>query len=281
MVVPIVMSFAITSAATEPCEIDAERWRKQQLETIARHIQKSGSTDERRELVARQSWLRRWQPGQMPFAPKNAPEESDLVEEPSLGRLTRPAAVAPDAWQKMIYSQERLLDADTVDLRKPNLKTIISLATDLERLLADQLPPELHKLETPSGWALAYARYRLGRALAYRELPPVRARWPITNPDDYEQTLVAAYERLTNQTGKSRPEFILLEDRMLRRAGKKGLALELLEANRQSIEPKWYLKKRRDLLKELGWDPPHEEAAQLYLDAGYQDEPSIESRTDE
>ena len=108
--------------------------------------------------------------------------------------------------------------------------------------------------------------------MAYRELPVVRERWPISNPDHYQEQLAAVYQRLTNQTNRSRPEFILLEDRMLRRSGKKGRALELLEANRQSIEPKWYLKKRRDLLQELGWEPAYQEAARLYLEAGFSDE---------
>lgn len=100
----------------------------------------------------------------------------------------------------------------------------------------------------------------------------VRQRWPISDRARYEAQLSAAYQRLLHQTKTVRPEFILLEDRMLRRSGKKGRALELLEANQEWIEPKWYLKKRRDLLLELGWELPHKEADRLYLQAGYDDE---------
>ncbi len=96
--------------------------------------------------------------------------------------------------------------------------------------------------------------------MAYRELPEVRARWPISNPDHYEAQVAAAYQRLTTQASPDLPEFVLLQDRMLQRAGKNGRALELLEESRQSMEPKRYLKKRRDLLQELGWDPAYQEA---------------------
>ncbi|WP_236696085.1 hypothetical protein [Rhodopirellula islandica] len=208
----------------------------------------------------------------MPLAPADAPDESGLVEEPWLQKLERPESVATDAWQAMIDLQDRLLASDTDDDRKDNLRATIELASQLEATLAAHLPADSQSLTTPTSWALAFTRYRLGRALAYRELPEVRERWPIADPDQYQAQLVAAFERLTEQTKGDRHEFILLQDRMFRRSGKKGRALELLEANRHSIEPKWYLKKRRDLLQELGWDPPYREAAQRYLQAGYDDE---------
>jgi len=162
---------------------------------------------------------------------------------------------------------------DTDDDRKEKLREIIASAKRFEKELSEQLPPRLRQFPAPTAWTLAYARYRLGRALAYRELPSVRERWPISDPDHYQEQLLTAYQRLLDQTKQVRPEFILLEDRILRRSGKKGRALELLEAYRESIEPKWYLKKRRDLLKELGWEPPYKEAARIYIEAGYGDEP--------
>ncbi|WP_246109617.1 hypothetical protein [Roseimaritima multifibrata] len=209
----------------------------------------------------------------MPLAPTDSPIESELVEEPLLEQLKKPNGVSAEVWQQMISSQTDLLAMDTVDDRKENLRIVIRLAGQLEKRLSDQLPSNLQQLPTPTAWVLAYTRYRLGRALAYRELPSVRERWPISNPMRYEEQLSAAYERLIAQTNEVRPEFILLEDRMLRRAGKKGRALELLEANRRSIEPKWYLKKRRDMLQELGWEPPYKEAAKLYTEAGYSTDP--------
>ncbi|MFG0263098.1 MAG: hypothetical protein ACF788_11965 [Novipirellula sp. JB048] len=267
----LLASLAIGATAGEPREIDAEKWRKQRLATLAERIQKADSDDERLEYVARESWLRRWKPGQMSPAAKEAPAELVLVEEPRLETLSRPGRIDPNVWQQMITLQRRLHSVDNDAQRKENVRTTIGLAQQLEQLLCDQFPSAPRQLTSPTAWVLAYTRYRLGRALAYRELPSVRAGWPITDPDRYEAQLTAAYQRLIDQAGRDRPEFILLPDRMLRRAGKRGLALELLEVSQQSIDPRWYLKKRRDLLQELGWDPPYQEAARLYLAAGYRD----------
>ncbi|WP_145171908.1 hypothetical protein [Rubripirellula lacrimiformis] len=264
----------LTSGATaaDPCDVDAALWRSRQIETIATKVQHANSKDERLEYEARGSWLRRWEPGQMPSAPADAPDESELVPEPLLQDLTRPAGVDLSAWRQMVDSQTRLLDVDSDDARKDNLRTTIRIASKLETDLAAQLADDSKTLATPTSWVLAYTRYRLGRALAYRELPVVREGWPIVDTDRYQKRLLAVYDRLTQQTHGDRAEFILLQDRMFRRSGNKGLALELLEANRRSIQPKWYLKKRRDLLQEIGWDPPYREAAKLYLEAGYDDE---------
>ncbi|WP_442505871.1 hypothetical protein SH528x_004683 [Novipirellula sp. SH528] len=278
IVVLVLASLAIGSAAAESNEINAENWRSQQLATLADQIQNADSDDERLEYVARQSWLRRWKPGRMSPAPTDVSvdserAESELVEEPLLETLVRPARIEPNVWRQMIDLQTRLHSVDNDEQRKENLRTTIGLAKQLEQVLSDQFPSESQQLTTPTAWVVAYTRYRLGRALAYRELPSVLERWPISNPDDYEEQLTAAYQRLIKQANRDRPEFILLQDRMLRRADKKGRALELLEASQQSIDPKWYLKKRRDLLQELGWDPAYQEAARLYLEAGYTDEP--------
>jgi hypothetical protein len=267
-----VASLAIGSASAKSDESEAKDWRGTQLETVARKIQHTDSDDERLEYAARQSWLRRWTPGEMPPAPKRSPVESKLVEEPLLEQLEKPTGIAPHVWQQMTSSQTELLAIDTDDDRKKNLRTIIRSARQLEEVLSEQLPSASQQLPAPTAWVLAYTRYRLGRALAYRELPIVQEGWPISNPVRHQERLLVAYQRLLDQTKRVRPEFILLEDRILRRAGKKGQALELLEANQESIEPKWYLKKRRDLLQELGWEPPYEEAARLYLEAGYRDE---------
>jgi len=273
LAIVIVTSLAITSGAAELSEIDAEAWRVQQLSAIADELRHAKSDGERLEYAARQSWLHRWKPGQMPPAPKQALTPSNLVQEPLLEKLQRPAEVEPGSWQRMVDLQTRLHTVDTDDERKANLRTVIKLAAKFENVLSSQLPPVSQKLSSQSGWVLAFTRYRLGRALAYRELPVVKERWPISKPDEYQKQLTAVFRRLTDQTIRTRPEFILLHDRMLRRSGNKGRALELLELHRQSIKPKWYLKKRRDLLQELGWAPPHQEAAKLYLEAGYDDEP--------
>ncbi|MCM2372142.1 hypothetical protein [Aporhodopirellula aestuarii] len=266
------MSLAVGSFAESPSDVEVEQWRSQKLQTLATKIRNTNSDDERLEYSARQSWLRRWEPGQMPTAPADAPDESGLVEEPLLKKLERPETLEANVWRGMIALQTRLLEVDNDDERKDNLRTTIELSGQLEAALSTELPSDSQTLATPTSWVLAYTRYRLGRALAYRELPEVAEVWPISDPDRYEEQLLCVYERLIEQTKGNRREFILLQDRMYRRSGKKGRALELLEANRQSIDPKWYLKKRRDLLQELGWEPPYQEAARLYLQAGYDDE---------
>ncbi|TWT84699.1 hypothetical protein CA13_61790 [Planctomycetes bacterium CA13] len=267
-----IATLPISSVRAEPNEIEAESWRSEQLAIVAKKIQDADSDDERLEFVARQAWLRRWKPGQMAPALTRSKLKPGLVEEPLLEKLKRPTDVAPNAWQQMTSSQTELIAIDTDEDRKENLRTIIGSARQLENVLSEQLPSESQQLPASTAWVLAYTRYRLGRALAYRELPSVQERWPISNPVHYQEQLFAVYQRLIDQTNRVRPEFILLEDRILRRSGKKGRALELLEAHRESIEPKWYLKKRRDLLQELGWEPPYKEAARLYVEAGYGNE---------
>jgi hypothetical protein len=268
----LLLTLATNSKGIAADPIDSESWRTQQLKKVEKKIVDADSDEDRLEYTARQSWLQRWKPGRMPSMPMHSQTKSALVEEPLLGELDKPTGVAPHVWQRMTTSQTELLAIDTDEDRKENLRAIIASARQVEKLLADELPAQWQQLPSPTGWALAYARYRLGRALAYRELPSVRERWPISEPVQYEERLLAAYQTLIDQTNDVRPEFILLEDRILRRAGKKGRALELLEANQKWIEPKWYLKKRRDLLRELGWDPPHQEAARIYFEAGYRDE---------
>ena len=272
LAVIVVALLASGSFAETPQKIEAAAWRSERLVVIAQKIESADSDEERLEQIARQAWLRRWKPGHMPSAPSDWPDESDLVDEPLLGKLKTPDGVALESWQRTITLQKRLLTIDNDEERKENLRETIELAGKLEQCLSQQLSAESQALQTRTGWALAYARYRLGRGLAYRELPVVRQRWPIANPERYEQQLNQVYARLTKQISGSRPEFILLEDRMLRRTGKKGRALQLLEANKRFIEPKWYLKKRRDLLKELGWEPAHIEAAKKYTAAGFRDE---------
>ncbi|WP_231742084.1 hypothetical protein [Stieleria varia] len=265
-------TLAVAVTAEDTIQSNAGTWRAGQLQRIDQQLRESASEDERLELAARKAWLRRWKPGQMPTAPQPSSLQPPLVDEPQLTTLSRPEGVGSNEWMELVAKQTRLLELDTDEDRKDNLKQIIEVATEFESMLTKKLPASLQGLETKTGWTLAFARYRLGRALAYRELPVVREKWPITDTKRYDDRLRDAYQRLVDQAERGRPEFILLEDRMLRRSGQKGQALELLEANRNAIEPRWYLKKRRDLLQELGWTPAYEEAAQLYAESGLSEE---------
>ncbi|RMF45334.1 MAG: hypothetical protein D6753_00375, partial [Planctomycetota bacterium] len=100
--------------------------------------------------------------------------------------------------------------------------------------------------------------------LAYRELADVVAARPIADPDAHDARLRRTWERLVQTIGRPRPEFVLLEIRMLRRDGQFGQALELLEEFGAAVDRKWLLKKRRDLLRELEWQPAAREAAVVF-----------------
>ncbi|EMI54742.1 hypothetical protein [Rhodopirellula sallentina] len=287
-VVSALALFASVNTTTVADEPSAAKWRSSQLEVINEKLQSVDSEETRLELLAQRTWLRRWEPGEMSKMPtsSSATEDDDekgdreLVEEPLLANLKRPEGVAKQEWQRLIALQAGLRQIDTNEERKENLREIIPASQRFVDALSEALVPSarphatpVEQLNTDRDWVLAYARYRLGRALAYREIPVVRERWPIEDPVAYQRRLYEVYRQLNEQTGGPRAEFILLEDRMLRRSGEKGLALELLEKHQGSIDVKWYLKKRRDLLQELGWEPPYREAAKIYFDAGYRDDP--------
>jgi hypothetical protein len=112
--------------------------------------------------------------------------------------------------------------------------------------------------------ALAHCLYRGGRALAYRELPDVVDRMPIEDPEKHEAQLIGVYRRLKELVPEDRLEFILLDVRLLRRDNWNGRALALLEEYGGQLGKQWFLKKRRDVLRDLGWSDAAEEAAGLY-----------------
>lgn len=250
---------------------DAHIWRKEKIASLnAQLVNTDGESDQRLEWLAQRAWLESWQPGEMNGARKLIASKSKLlIDEPSLADLDRPAGISFDRWHHIVNLQSQLWDLDSDENRKQNLKTTIPLAEQLEQALVAELDIVDQTLDSQVGWALAFVRYRLGRAIAYRELPDVIDKWPIENQESYNEQLDSVVERLRTQAADTRPEFILLEDRMLRRAGWRGRALWMLERHRDFIEPKWYLKKRRDLLGELGWDLPQQEAARIYSAAGF------------
>ncbi len=137
-----------------------------------------------------------------------------------------------------------------------------AIAHSADVLLAylNQLPEQTPGLKS----AKAFSLYRLGRALAYRELPEVVEDDPIADPQQHDARLRDAYQRLVDLVGAGRVDFVLLDVRMLRRNGWYGQALGVLEDHARVISPKWLLKKRRDLLQELQWDAPYREAAAIF-----------------
>lgn len=227
-----------------------------------------------------------------------AGDRADLVPEPVLlNSISNLGAADPNRELKRVaLLQDFLRLLDTPESRKTNLAATVDVAEIVDTALSELIRvaeprdtssgttsekkalEEKASSETQAGidvdtlrWALAHTRYRRARAIAYRELPDVLETTPIEDPRRHERELRQAQRRLSETFPEPRPEFVLLEVRMLRRDGQRGQALERLERFVWAIDRKWYLKKRRDLLDELGWELPHRKAAAIYQAAGYGD----------
>lgn len=236
------------------------------------------------ELNARKSWLLKWQPGEMKARPTSKTEVPRKRIEP---RLVSAVSVAmgngiacqwhacPDdcVFQKLsglasqypndVAAQQTLLHwmDDDPTRRKQFLDQVENTTVTLGQLLERSI--QFHP-SAECKLVLEFTRYRRARALAYRELPSVVANRPIENPERLDRQIKTAFDDLVGAAGSGRTEFILLEIRMLRRSGQPGLALSLLEKYGATILPKWYQKKRRDILNELDWTIPHREAAAIF-----------------
>lgn len=265
----------------------AKQWRQQVIDELDDRLDRlSDDPAGRRELEARRQWLMAWTPGKMIGLRTMQAEESGDAEpqrdEPDLAdtlaavrlRDDLPADVASEL-RPAARMQQRLRQLDSEETRKANLSVTIELASKLGHALTDvldSLPADDDELRRQVRWSLAYTRYRRARALAYRELPEVLESTPIQDSDRYERRLRVAHQRLRQTFAEPQSEFVLLEVRMLRREDDRGQALQKLERFRDTIDPKWYLKKRRDLLGELQWGPAHAEAARLYAESGLDEE---------
>ncbi|MFT7629798.1 MAG: hypothetical protein ACI87E_000802 [Mariniblastus sp.] len=267
-----------------PLKITATDWQRSTLNQLDEQIKLSTAETRskfaRPELLARRKWLNNWMPGKMQAHSMLSPNFPVLRPEPILNtprslKLRKELASQDDeqaAGQAKTIKQaldEHPLDIGLLQLyfhwhddpvrRKKHLEQVELLSVRLLKLLesknneAPQIRP-----------ATEHTLYRRGRALAYRELPDVAAQFPIASPETLNLQILAAYQSLIDLAGPGRPEFILLEIRVLRRAGNYGQAIDLLERYGATINPKWYQKKRRDLLQALDWKPPYSEAAKIY-----------------
>ncbi len=296
---------ASVATASDVIPIDQARaWRDQKVTGIDHRLESVGRDDAMPdEWRARREWLHRWEPGEMPTGRADHPngaagDRAELVAEPVLLRLiSNLGAADPNrGLKRAAMLQDFLHLLDTPESRKANLAATVDVAEIVDAALTGLIrdaetrgelsrsPSKGNASEgrasskTEAGvevdtlrWTLAHTRYRRARAIAYRELPDVLETTPIENPRRHERELRLAQRRLSKTFPEPRPEFVLLEVRMLRRDGQHGQALERLERFVWAIDRKWYLKKRRDLLDELGWELPHREAAAIYQAAGYAD----------
>lgn len=256
--------------AVAPADTAATAWKHDQLSELDRQLTDASDQAMATELRARKAWLQAWQPGRMDRLDAFEPRQQELRSEPNVTGLREqvPEAAEP-ALQRAIELQQRLRRLDAVDVRKENLHKTVAVSEQLvdalQSIPGDALNDEARGTRT---WAIAFTRYRQARALGYQELPDVVQRQPIDDPEALDRRLRQVHAELQSLFDESQPEFVLLDVRMLRRDENYGMALQLLERHRATILGKWYLKKRRDLLEELGWVPPWKEAAAIYRESG-------------
>lgn len=272
----LTLSWTALASAQSPvpavagADTDAAAWQQNQLAELGRQLAAASDQATATELRARTAWLQAWQPGRMDRLDAFEPEQHTLRSEPDLTDLRGqvPEAAEP-ALQRAIDLQQRLRRLDAVDVRKDNLHETVAVGEQLVHAL-QSIPRETlnEKSRGSLKWAIAFTLYRQARALGYQELPDVVQRQPIDDPEALDRRLRQVHAELTSVFDESQPEFVLLDVRMLRRDENYGRALQLLERHRATILGKWYLKKRRDLLEELGWVPPWKEAASIYRESG-------------
>lgn len=278
-------------------DVDA-KWKEAQLSLLNSQLAAQADGPLREELQAQAKWLKSWEPNSLKT---KSSWESNFGEQVASEPILDPNRITAKLRQRLLGKDAKPTVADTKQLeallakypqdigvrqlhmhwldqlqyRKKYADDIASVCDKLIELL-DATPNS--KASKTVQRAKAFSLYRKGRALAYRELPDVVAENPIEDPRAHGSRLQATYRQLTELAGFGRPEFVLLDIRMLRRDNWNGRALALLEEYGSIITPKWYLKKRRDLLTELGWEKPAEEAAAIY-EAEFPEAVALEKKT--
>lgn len=264
----------------------ATAWRKAQIEINSEQLSRNDLDVElAKELAVQKKWLEAWNPGKLSQEPVwDGGKKRSLVSEPIIdpsglakslrsklfGPSAMPSTRDTDQLKQLLIKhpkdigirQLHLNWLDQYAYRKQYAMEIVQAAETLIALIEGAGLKKTQDLI----WANKYANYRRVRALVYRGLPDVVASNPLEDPVAYEGALSAAYLDFKRSEPNVRPEFVLVELRMLRRDGLFGRALGLLEEYGTQIEKKWLLKKRRDLLQELGWKYPAAEAAKMYED---------------
>ncbi|MCA9157223.1 MAG: hypothetical protein KDA72_02790 [Planctomycetales bacterium] len=264
------------------------QWKASQVATLKQQLAEPKLASELKlELQSQLKWLTAWEPGQLSDTPlwETEPQKKPW-DEPSLD----PNGLAGELRQRLLGPEARPTAKDTAELkalltahdndlgvrqlhlhwldqdqyRKVYPQEIANAAAKVLALIDGVADPDQETLR-----AQLFTLYRRGRALIYRELPEVLADKPMGEAELVKNgaELVGVFRQLKKLVEEPRPEFVLLEDRMLRRDHWNGRALALLEDFGGQVAPHWFLKKRRDILRDLGWEIPAKEASEIYAKA--------------
>ncbi len=163
----------------------------------------------------------------------------------------------------------RLHRLDNPLWRKKDLPSVVEAADAvIGEVNTDQLAIHFgRRLESRNAQALAYHRkqealrkalidalYRKGRALAYMELPDVVVQHPIPDVEAHDKKFEENFAQLARWVDTTDQQYVLLHVRRERRNGRYAMGLKWINHYLSSSPPNyWYVKKRRDLYRELGW----------------------------
>lgn len=262
-------------------------WRKAQLAQIDTQLNdKATKAELKLELAAQKEWLTNYSTDKLAPQPSKPREKAPTaIVEPILDPDKKADAIR----KKLFGPKAKPTAADTEKLRVALEKTPSDIG--LRQLQLHWLDQPQYREEYPAEIADAASRlrglletdkkidpaakkaavaitlYRQARALGYRLDLDLEKKKKLEKEEreNVDSQLAGAYTQIISLVGPGHPEFVLLEIRMLRRDNWFGRALQLLERNGSTIEPRWYMEKRRDLLRDLGWKAPAEQAHDAFV----------------
>lgn len=264
-------------------------WRKAQLTQIEAQLNdKATKAELKLELTAQKEWLTNYATeklGPQPTKPiENSPppiddpvldpdKKADSIRNKLFGPKAKPTAADTEKLREALEKspsdiglrQLQLHWLDQPQYREDYPAEIADAASRLRGLLDSNKKIDAAAKKD----AIAMTLYRQARALGYRLDLDVEKKKPLEKEErqNVDSQLVGAYTQIISLVGPGHPEFVLLEIRMLRRDNWYGRALQLLERNGSKIDPRWYLEKRRDLLRDLGWKAPAAQAHEAFAAA--------------
>ncbi len=264
------------------------QWRNSQVAVLQQQLNDSKlAADLKAELQSQVKWLSAWKPATLSEEPLwSTKAVTKLLVEPNvdptgkagklreklLGEKAKPTADDTGALQKLLSQHDNDLGVrqlhlhwlDQAQYRKLYPQEIADASAKVLALLDAVVKPDQE-----IALARIFCLYRRGRALVYRELPDVLEKKPMTEEEvaKHEAELVGVYRQLKTLVPEDRPEFVLLDIRMLRHDHWNGRALAVLEDFGSQLNRQWYLRTRRDILRDLGWEGPAKEAANIYATA--------------